>query len=137
MTLPVVPMPDVEAVVIGYLSGVLDGGVTVASEWPEDVAGHLPAVAVSRGGGAMVQRFVIDEPTVDIDVLAADKGAAHDLAQQVRAELFAAENRTLAGAHIYRVDDVSLIWLPWQAAEGTAPIARYVLVMSLRVRPVS
>lgn len=133
--LPVVAFPDIEAALIGYLDGVLDAGV--GSEWPYPLEDGLPFVNVSRGGGGVAVRFVLDGPTVDFDVLAGDKATAHDLAQQVRAHVFAAENTTQGGARIYRVDDVSLIWLPYQPAEGVTPTARYVLVMSLRVRPVS
>lgn len=138
-SLPVVPMPDVEAALTALLGNVLDDGVKVGTEWPEDLAAHLAGgiVALSRGGGGTALRFVLDEPTIDFDVFGADKGAAYDLAALVRAHVFAAENTRQGDALIKAVEDVSLIWLPWQAAEGTAPIPRYVLVMSLIVRPVS
>jgi hypothetical protein len=134
VSLPVVAFPDVEAALVGYLDGVLDAGVH--SEWPaKPLENNLPFVAVSRGGGAVVTRFVLEDVTVDFDVLAASKAEAHDLAQLVRAHVFAAEGTAQGGARIYRVDDVSLIWLPYVPAEGVAPTARYVLVMTLRVRP--
>lgn len=132
MSTPLVVFPDVEAAVTGYLRQQLDLGVTVGTEWPEDLAQHLPVVAVSRGGGATYTRLVLDEPTLDIDVLAANKAAAHDLAQQVRGHIFAAEGRALGDALVARVEDTSLIWLP----DPTTALPRYVLVMSLRVRPV-
>lgn len=135
MSLPVVAFPDVEAALVGYLDGVLDAAV--GSEWPEGLPENLPFVAVSRGGGAVVTRFVLEDVTVDFDVLGPSKAEAHDLAQLVRAHLFAAEGTTQGGARIYRVDDISLIWLPYMPAEGVASTARYVLVMTLRVRPVS
>lgn len=128
---PVIVFPDIEAVAISYLSGVLDEAVTVDSEWPEHLVESLPVVAVSRGGGATRLATVTDEPTLDIDVLAATKAEAHDLAQLVRAHLFAAQGRTLPGAQIYGVDDTSFIWLPDELT-GTP---RYVLVLSLIVRP--
>jgi hypothetical protein len=134
VSLPVVVFPDVEAALVGYLDGVLDAGV--GSEWPHPLEDGLPFVAVSRGGGAVVTRFVLEDVTVDIDVLAGSKAETHDLAQLVRAHVFAAEGTAQGGARIYRVDDVSLIWLPYVPAEGVAPVARYVLVMTLRVRPV-
>ncbi|URN11370.1 hypothetical protein LUW77_03510 [Streptomyces radiopugnans] len=129
---PVVPMPDAEAVVIGVLAPLRAEGVTVGTEWPENVADRLPVVAVSRGGGATGLRYVTDEPTLDIDVLAADKATAHDLAQNVRARLFAARGTVQDGVRIYGVDDTSLIWLPDEATG----IPRYVLVMSMVTRPV-
>ncbi|WP_326806645.1 hypothetical protein OHB04_02315 [Streptomyces sp. NBC_01775] len=130
-TPPLVVFPDVEAAVTGYLRQQLDIGVTVGTEWPEDLAENLPVVAVSRGGGATYARLVLDEPTLDIDVLATDKAAAHDLAQQVRGHIFAAEGTRLGDVLICRVEDSSLIWLP----DPTTASPRYVLVMSLRVRP--
>ncbi|GAA2629592.1 hypothetical protein [Streptomyces axinellae] len=129
-TTPLVAFPDVEAAVTGYLRGQLDPGVTVGTEWPEDLAQHLPVVAVSRGGGGTYTRLVLDQPTLDIDVLAADKATAHDLVQQVRGLIFAAEGLALGDARVARVEDTSLIWLP----DPTTALPRYVLVMSLRVR---
>lgn len=129
--IPVVAFPDVEAVAISYLAGVLAENVTVDSEWPEHLSESLPVVAVSRGGGASRLATVTDEPTLDIDVLASTKAEAHDLAQLVRAHLFAAQGRVLPGARIYGVDDTSFIWLPDEIT-GTP---RYVLVLSLVVRP--
>lgn len=131
MSLPVVAFPDVEAAVVAHLAGALDAGVSVGTDWPENLADSLPVVAVNRGGGATHTRFVLDEPTLDIDVLAGDKATAHDLVQRVRGLLFAAEGAALGSALICRVQDTSLIWLP----DPVTGIARYVLVMALRVRP--
>lgn len=131
MTYPIVPMPDAEAVAIGILAPLRDDGVTVGTEWPEDLAAHLPAVAVTRGGGGGGIRYVTDEPTLDIDVLAADKATAHDLAQDVRARLLAARGTVQGGVRIYDVDDTNLIWLP----DDATGIPRYVLVMSMVTRP--
>jgi hypothetical protein len=130
-TPPLVAFPDVEAAVVGRLVEVLDERVTVGTEWPENLAEHLPAVAVSRGGGATYTRFVLDEPTLDFDVLAADKATAHDLVQQVRGLLYAAEGTAMGDVLVCRVQDTSLIWLP----DPTTGLPRYVLVMALRVRP--
>ncbi|MEU4967776.1 hypothetical protein [Streptomyces smyrnaeus] len=130
-TPPLVAFPDVEAALTGYLRQRLDTGVFVGTEWPENLAEHLPVVAVSRGGGGTYTRFVLDAPTLDIDVLAADKATAHDLVQQVRGLIFAAEGQALGDVLVARVEDTSLIWLP----DPTTGLPRYVLVMSLRVRP--
>ena len=43
--------------------------------------------------------------------------------------------RTRPGARIYGVDETSLIWLPYQPSAETDTIPRYVLVMSMVVRP--
>lgn len=133
---PVVVFPDAELVAVTILKAGLDAGTVVGTEWPDDLLPKLRAgvVSVTRGGGATVQRFVTEDVTLDIDCLAADKGQAHDLAQLVRAHLRAAEGTTVDGAQIYTVADISLIWLPFQADAETEPIARYVLVMQMRLR---
>lgn len=133
---PVVVFPDAELVAVTVLRAALDAGTYVGTEWPPGLAEKLQAgvVSVTRGGGATVQRFVTEDVTLDIDVLAADKGQAHDLAQFVRAHLRAAEGTTAGGAQIYTVADVSLIWLPYQPDPETDPISRYVLVMQMRLR---
>jgi hypothetical protein len=132
MMLPVAPMPDVEQVAIGLLAEVLDNTVTVGSEWPEDLAEHLPVVAVSLGpGGGSAIKAVTANRGLDIDILAPTKGQAFDLASLVSAHLLAAQGTTRPGARIYGVEETSLVWLPDQVTG----IARYVLVMSLVVRP--
>lgn len=129
---PLVVFPDAEAVTIAHLRSVLDTSVMVDSEWPEHLADSLPVVSVSRGGGATRLAAVTDEATLDIDVLAATKAEAHDLAQLVRAHLVATQGRVIPGARVYSVDDTSFIWLP----DETTGIPRYVLVMSMLLRPV-
>lgn len=135
--LPVVVFPDAEQVVTTYLRGKLEAGTVVSTEWPPDLESRLDAgvVAVSRGGGAVQLRFVTEDVTLDIDILGATKKQAHTLAQQVRGWLFAAPGESTPGALVYRVQDVSLIWLPHQPSAETDPIPRYVLVMELRIRP--
>lgn len=135
--LPVVAFPDAEQVVTTYLRGKLAAGTVVGTEWPEQLESRLAAgvVSVTRGGGAVQLPFVTEDVTLDIDVLGAAKKQAQTLAQDVRAWLFAAPAETLPGAQVYRVRDVSLIWLPHQPSAETDPIPRYVLVMELRIRP--
>lgn len=130
--LPVAPMPDVEAVAIGILAGALEPAVRLGSEWPDDLAQNLPAVAVSLGGGGTRLRAVTADRTLDIDVLATDKAAAYDLAALVSAHLVAAQGTVQDGARIYEVSETSMIWLPDEATG----IPRYVLVMSMVVRSV-
>ncbi|MFF8485158.1 hypothetical protein [Streptomyces antibioticus] len=133
---PVVVFPDGELVAVTVLRAALDPGTTVGTEWPAGLAGHLASgvVSVARGGGGTVQRFVTEDVTLDIDVLAATKGQAHDLAQLARAHLCAAEGTTVDGAQIYTVSDTSLIWLPYEPDGETDSIPRYVLVMQMRLR---
>jgi hypothetical protein len=130
--LPVAPMPDVEDVAIGVLAEVLDSTVTVSSEWPENLAENLPVVAVSLGGGGTRLKAVTADRTLDIDVLASTKAAARDLAALVSAHLIAAQGAARSGARIYGVAEISVIWLPDQVTG----VPRYVLVMSMIVRPV-
>jgi len=132
MTLPVAPMPDIEQVAIDLLVGVLDDSVTVGSEWPEDLEQTLPVVAVSLGpaGGSAIKAVTANRG-LDIDVLAATKGEARDLAALVSAHLLATQGTTRPGARIYGVEETSLIWLP----DPVTNIPRYVLVMSMVVRP--
>ncbi|MGW4728848.1 hypothetical protein ACWEQC_06655 [Streptomyces shenzhenensis] len=134
--LPVVTFPDAEHVAVTVLRAALPGGTHIGTEWPLGWTGKLASgvVSVTRGGGATVQRFVTEDVTLDIDVLAATKADAHDLAQLVRAHLRAAEGTTAGGAQIYTVADLSLIWLPHLPDAGTDPIPRYVLVMQMRLR---
>ncbi|MEU9245876.1 hypothetical protein [Streptomyces sp. NPDC048385] len=135
-SLPVVVFPDAEQVAATVLRAGLEAGVTVGTEWPQGLAAAVTAgvVSVTRGGGATIQRFVTEDVTLDIDVLAAEKGQAHDLAQLARAHLRAAEGTTVDGAQIYSVADISLVWLPYQPDAETTPIPRYVLVMQMRLR---
>jgi hypothetical protein len=128
---PLVLFPDAEAVAVTLLSSALDPSVTVDTEWPENLAENLPVVAVSRGGGGEGIRYVRDDPRMDIDVLAATKAEAHDLAQLVRAHLTAARGTTQPGARIYDVGFTSMIWLP----DPVTNIPRYVLVMDWELRP--
>ncbi|WP_435209556.1 hypothetical protein [Streptomyces sp. bgisy034] len=144
---PVVVFPDAELVAVTILRAALAAGTNIGTEWPPNLTEKVTAgvVSVTRGGGAEIQRDVTEDVTLDVDVLAATKKQAHDLAQLVRGHLRAAEGRTLSapgssvdGTQIYAVTGISLIWLPYTPNAETAPIPRYVLVMqmSLRARPV-
>ncbi|MGA5372277.1 hypothetical protein ACPCSD_14515 [Streptomyces griseoincarnatus] len=125
-------MPDVEQVAIELLADVLDDSVTVDSEWPENLAQNLPVVAVSLGpsSGSAIKAVTANRG-LDIDVLAPTKGEARDLAALVSAHLLAAQGTRRPGARIYGVEEASLIWLP----DPVTNIPRYVLVMSMVVRP--
>jgi len=131
-------MPDVEQVVVGYLLPPrLPAGTFVGTEWPANLTTRLAAgvVSVSHGGGGTRLKAVTADRTVDIDVLAATKKQTRDLAATVSAQLIAAEGTVQPGARIYGVEETSIVWLPYQPSAETDPIPRYVLVMSLTVRP--
>ncbi|MFJ2515622.1 hypothetical protein ACIPEL_36395 [Streptomyces griseoviridis] len=135
MTAPVV-FPDAELLAVTVLRAALPAGTRVGTEWPDGLpaAVRQGVVSVTRGGGAVVQRDVLEDVTLDIDILAAEKGETHDLAQLVRAHLRAAQGTRVDGAQIYAVTDTSLIWLPYLPDAETALIPRYVLVMQMRLR---
>ncbi|MFD6363177.1 hypothetical protein ACFWFX_25500 [Streptomyces roseolus] len=130
-------MPDVEQVAVQLLRAALPQGATVGTEWPPDWETKLAAgvVSVTLGGGGSRQRAVTADRVLDIDILAATKKAASDLAATVSALLIAAQGTRQPGARIYGVDETSLVWLPHQPAAETDMIPRYVLVMSMVVRP--
>ncbi|MFD7996834.1 hypothetical protein [Streptomyces mexicanus] len=135
--LPAAVMPDVEQVTVAYLKSVLPSGTAVGTEWPANLQDRLAAgvVSVTLGGGGSRLKAVTADRTVDIDVLAATKKQARDLAADVSAQLIATQGTTQGAARIYGVDETSLIWLPYQASAETDPIPRYVLVMSMVIRP--
>lgn len=133
MTAPAA-MPDIELVAATYLRSLLPG-VFVGTEWPATIAERLPVVAVSLGGGGSRQRSITADRVLDIDILAATKSQARQLVADVSAHLLAAAGTAQPGARIYGVDETSVVWLPFEAAPETDPIPRYVLVMSLVIRP--
>ncbi|MET8978566.1 hypothetical protein ABZX85_23400 [Streptomyces sp. NPDC004539] len=130
-------MPDVEQVVVDYLRGVLAVATTVGTEWPADLDARLATGVVSAtlGGGGSRQRGITADRTIDVDVLAATKKQARDLAAEVSARLIATAGTAQSGARIYDVSETSVIWLPYEPSAETDPIPRYVLVMSMVVRP--
>ncbi|MFJ4808490.1 hypothetical protein [Streptomyces longwoodensis] len=130
-------MPDAEQVAVKYLKAVLTAGVTVGTEWPASWESALAGgiVSVTLGGGGSRQRAVTADRTLDIDVLGATKKQARDLAAEVSARLIAASGTVQLGARIYGVDETSLIWLPYEPSAETDTIPRYVLVMSMVIRP--
>lgn len=135
--LQTVAMPDVELAAVKYLKPVLPAGTIVGTEWPDGWDTKLAAgiVSVALGGGGSRQKPVTADRTLDIDVLAATKKQARDLAASISAHLIAAEGTVQYGARVYGVDETSLVWLPYQPSAETDAIPRYVLVMSLVVRP--
>lgn len=135
--LQVAAMPDVEQAAVKYLKPLLPAGTIVGTEWPDRWDTKLAAgiVAVTLGGGGSRQKPVTVDRTLDIDILGATKKQARDLAASVSAYLIAAQGTTQHGARIYGVDETSLIWLPYKPSAETDAIPRYVLVMSMVVRP--
>jgi hypothetical protein len=129
--LPVVVFPDAEALVIDYLAGVLGSGVNVGAELPEDVQAAVPVVAVSLLDIDEVLDVVLEDPVLDVEVLAADKASASDLARLVSAYMKALTGKQVPGALVYEVERQGLTWLP----DDVTDLPRYVLTYRLRVRP--
>lgn len=73
---------DVEVLLIGWLQERL-GDVVVRDELDNRLAEELPTVQVEVVGGTD-DGFLLDRPLVDIDVYAASRGAAFDLAKTIR-----------------------------------------------------
>lgn len=135
--LQVVAMPDAEQVTVRILKSALPAGTIVGTEWPKGWDSKLASgiASVTLGGGGSRLKPVTADRTVDIDILGATKKQARDLAAAASAHLIAAQGTTQHGARIYGVDETSLIWLPYKPSAETDAIPRYVLVMSMVVRP--
>lgn len=130
MALPVVVFPDVEQLVIDYLAARLDG-VHVGAELPQNLESALPVVAVSLLDAAESLDFVLEDAAVDVEVLAADKASASDLARLVAALMKALPGTSVPGAVVYSVERQGFTWVPDDVTE----LPRYVLTFELRVRP--
>lgn len=125
------PFPDAEAITTTYLRALI-GDVPVATDLRGWQAG-LARVVLTRTGGVPKLWQRTDYPRIDVDCYAADKGAAHDLAQQTRALLHDMPGATFPTAVICTVeDDTGLTWLPDEDTE--AP--RYAFAVRLVTRPI-
>lgn len=60
-------------------------GKRICTETPNDLAAVLPAIRITRFGGASDYIYTFDNPRVDFDCYAASRGAAQTLAYDVRA----------------------------------------------------
>ncbi|WP_327222980.1 hypothetical protein OG229_02230 [Streptomyces platensis] len=93
---------DVEVLLIGWLQGQLGDGIVVRDELDNNLLAELPTVQVERVGGTD-DTFRLDRALVDIDVYAATRGAAADLAAVIRGLLLQLPGSTVGGAVIGRV----------------------------------
>lgn len=76
--------PDIELLVVTYLAGKT--GETTVTELPANLDSILPVIRVTRISGTETD-FKLDHPVVDVDVFAADRTGAQNLAAQVRSYL--------------------------------------------------
>lgn len=134
MSLPVVVFPDAEALVVGYLADRLGPTVHVGTELPEDITQVVQeldgVVVVSLLDTADVLSFVLEDPAIEIGVLADGKAAAHDLGKLVAAHMKAMPG-VYPGAVVYRVTGAGFSWEP----DEVTNLPQYVLAFELRVRP--
>lgn len=93
---------DVEVLLIGWLRDQLGDGIVVRDELDNNLLDELPTVQVERVGGTD-DGLRLDRALVDIDVYAATRGDAADLAAVIRGLLLRLSGSTVEGAVIGRV----------------------------------
>jgi hypothetical protein len=109
--------PDVETLLVGWLSGHL-AGMRVVTDTPSNLASLLPVVQVTRFGGGD-HSVALDVANIDVDTYAATRQGAAELAEQVRyALLFILPGQNNKGVVVTRTD--TLIGPSWRAYENTA-----------------
>jgi hypothetical protein len=108
------PYASVEKLLVAWLETHLTAEARVVTELPADLASKLPVVRVTKFGGAD-DVLTIDRPTVDVDCYAVSRGAAEDLAEQVRDLLrFTLRGQTVGGVTVSRTRTmVGPHWLPY------------------------
>ena len=124
--------PDSEAVAVVWLRHA-DLDATIATDMNGWRAGES-RITVTRIGGSPSLAQRIDNPRLDVDVYAASKEVAHDLAQLARARLHELPegDHTALGAVVANVaDDLGLQYTP-DPDTGTP---RYIFTVALAVRP--
>lgn len=108
--------PDAEWLACEVLRDALHARIHVGVTYP----GQTPAIVISRVGGVADTHGLIDRPRIDVDVYAATKEEAHDLAQAARAVVFAASGSSRSGAVIGGVQEfLGLTFVPDADTEGT------------------
>lgn len=99
---------DVELLVIQWLQGQLGSGFVVRDELDNTLLNELPTVQVERLSAGGDDGFRVDQALVDVNVYAATRGQAVDVAIQVRGLLLASlPGSTTGGAVVGRVGTIS------------------------------
>ncbi|MEU7177031.1 MULTISPECIES: hypothetical protein [Streptomyces] len=120
--------PDVEALTLNYLRGVLPPGVQYGTHVPGDYTGMQPFVMVRRIGGFM-KWPALDMATLDVEVWAATRDVGHDLAQLVTTHLM---NTRITGDPFARVTVISgLVFM----VDDLTELSRWVMTFQISVRP--
>lgn len=123
--------PDVEAVLVSYLSSELTARGDTASAHV-NIPNPRPErfVVVPRIGGTRASHFV-DQATIAVECWADRPALAHDLAQLVRALIHALPGKTVSGVTFYRTDEFAA---PANLPDPESNQARYVLTVSVSTR---
>lgn len=105
------PFPDVERALLDLIAPLLGSAEQTGTETPADLQQRLPFGRVTRVGGP--DDGISDRAVVDVDVFAATRSQAYDIAESVRQLLLAAPH-AVAGVVL---DSVGTIVgpreLPW------------------------
>jgi hypothetical protein len=125
--------PDAELAVIAILTSL----VAVGADWrtstdvPDDLEKRLPYIRVTCYGGS--DDDITDRSRIDVDVFAATKKAAHDLAEQARERLTNGRKPHVGNGFVLdRVQtDTKPHQLPWTA---NPPPYRYAAAYSSSAR---
>ncbi|MFC0546931.1 hypothetical protein [Kutzneria chonburiensis] len=126
---------DVEAVVVRYLSALDIGRVTTRT--PANLADVLPLVMVNRVPGGGGDDGITDVAQLDVDTFTArdpsapGRGAAHDLAEQVRAAMLALRHKAVGGV---LVDTVETLTAPCWVDYADDRLNRFVATYELSLR---
>ncbi|WP_410662014.1 hypothetical protein [Amycolatopsis sp. lyj-84] len=111
-------MSDVEALVVSWLAGRLDG-TRVVAELPAEFERHLPVVQVTALPGPKDTRPwnhrhpLLWRPRVDVDVFATSRAAAFDLASTVAGHLHELTGQGSPWGHVSAVaEPAGPAWRP-------------------------
>lgn len=129
-TLPEVTFPDAELLLRAFLTANTDA--RVVTDLPATLEAQLPVVQVTRIGGSVDTRFILDRPVLDIDVYAASREAAATLAREIQALIYSMPNQTVGGGVVADVSEVSgPSWRP----DWNAKVRRFGMTYDIAVRP--
>jgi hypothetical protein len=126
-----VAFPDVEAIVIAYLTGEY-AARSIAASAHSKVPNPRPALftIVPRIGGAR-RNLVVDQPTLGVECWGPSNTAAFELCAVTRALIGAMEGRTIGGVMFYGFAELAG---PTQLPDPDSNQARYVYTPSLTCR---
>lgn len=130
--------PDVVALLCAYLTQQLpaipnQSALPVVSEVPDPRPAAFVVVQGAPGGGRAAALPVVDQVPVIIDCWAPAMEQAHDLAQNTRALVLAAQGVVVGGTQVYRVSDGG-VPAPLPDPLSNTPRYRFLSELTVRVR---